>query len=107
VRHSLLLAIKEALNNVIRHSSATEVELRMAQFDDRLEIVIADNGRGFDRNAMRSGNGLTNIRERLEALGGQSHIESEPGKGTTVKCIVPLSRGSEPGGAAEESHKIT
>jgi signal transduction histidine kinase len=107
MRHSLLLAIKEALNNVIRHASATEVELRMAQFDDRLEIVIADNGRGFDRNAMRSGNGLTNIRERLEALGGQSHIESEPGKGTTVKCIVPLSRGSEPGGAAEESHKIT
>ena len=76
------------------------------QFDDRLEIVIADNGcRLTERGA--GGNGLTNIRERLEALHGECHIESEPGKGTTVKCIVPLPRGSEPGCAAEESHQIT
>jgi len=106
VRHSLLLAIKEALNNVIRHASATEVELRMAQFDDRLEIVIADNGRGFNRNSMPSGNGVANIRQRLEALRGQCHVESEPGRGTTVKCIVPLPQ-SEPGYASEESHKTT
>ncbi len=89
-RHSLFLAIKEALNNVIRHASATQVELQMTQFENRLEIVIADNGRGFDWNAIRPGNGLTNIRERLEALCGQCQIESQPGKGTTVKCAVPL-----------------
>ncbi|MGA2542386.1 MAG: carbohydrate-binding protein [Verrucomicrobiota bacterium] len=89
-RHSLFLAIKEALNNVIRHASATQVELQMTQVENRLEIVIADNGRGFDWNAIRRGNGLTNIRERLEALHGQCQIESQPGKGTTVKCAVPL-----------------
>jgi signal transduction histidine kinase len=93
-RHSLFLAIKEALNNVIRHASATEVELQMTQFDNRLEIVIADNGRGFDWNTTRHGNGLTNLRERLEALHGQCQIESQPGKGTTVKFIVPLPRDS-------------
>jgi signal transduction histidine kinase len=89
-RHSLFLALKEALNNVIRHASATQVELQMTQLDNRLEIVIADNGCGFAWNAIRRGNGLTNIRERLEALHGQCQIESQPGKGTTVKCAVPL-----------------
>jgi len=89
-RHSLFLAVKEALNNVIRHAPATEVELQITQFDHRLEIVIADNGRGFDWNTIRRGNGLTNIRQRLEALHGQCQIESQPGKGTTVKCAVPL-----------------
>ena len=89
-RHNLFLAIKEALHNVIRHASATEVELQMTHFDNRLEIVIADNGRGFDWNAIRHGHGLTNIRERLAALHGQCQIESQPGKGTTVKCALPL-----------------
>lgn len=95
-RHSLFLAIKEALNNVIRHASATEVELRMAPSDQRLEIVIADNGCGFALNTVRRGNGLTNLQERLATLNGQCHIESEPGHGTTVKFIVPLPGGSEP-----------
>ena len=89
-RHSLFLAVKEALNNVIRHSSATEVELQISQPGDRLQVIIADNGRGFDWNTTRRGNGLTNLQERLEALNGQCHIESQAGKGTTVKFIIPL-----------------
>ena len=89
-RHSLFLAVKEALNNVVRHASATEVELQMTQLDHRLEIVIADNGRGFDWNAIRRRNGLANLQHRLEALNGQCHIDSRPGSGTTIKLIVPL-----------------
>lgn len=89
-RHSLFLAVKEALNNVIRHSSATEVELQISQIGDRLQIVIADNGRGFDWNTVRRGNGLTNLYERLETLNGQCQLESKAGKGTTVKFVVPL-----------------
>ncbi len=91
-RHSLFLAVKEALNNVIRHSSATEVELQISQLGDRLQVVIADNGRGFEWNTVHRGNGLTNLRERLEALNGQCHIESQVEKGTTVKFIIPLPR---------------
>jgi signal transduction histidine kinase len=93
-RHNLFLAVKEALNNVIRHASATEVELQMTWADHRLEIVIADNGRGFDGSAIRRGHGLVNLQERLKTLNGQCHIESQPGKGTTVKFIVPLPRDS-------------
>jgi signal transduction histidine kinase len=92
-RHSLFLAFKEALNNVIRHASATEVELQMKQFDHRLEIAIADNGRGFEWNAIRRRNGLANLQARLEALGGQCQIASQPGSGTTVKFIVSLPNG--------------
>jgi signal transduction histidine kinase len=89
-RHSLFLAIKEALNNVIRHASATEVELEMIQLDHRLEIVITDNGHGFAWNTIRRRNGLANLQDRLQALDGQCHIESQMGHGTTVKFIVPL-----------------
>jgi signal transduction histidine kinase len=89
-RHSLLLATKEALNNAIRHAAATEVELQMAQLPDCVQIVIADNGRGFDSKTTKPGHGLANLRERLEALHGQCHIESQPGHGTTIKFVVPL-----------------
>jgi two-component system sensor histidine kinase NreB len=86
----LFLAVKEALNNVIRHASATEVEVQVIMRDHQLELVIADNGCGFDWNAVRRGHGLTNLHERLEALRGHCHIESQPGKGTTVKLSVSL-----------------
>jgi signal transduction histidine kinase len=89
-RHGLLLAVKEALNNVIRHSSAKEVELKIAQPDGRLEIVIADNGRGFDMQKNQSGDGLKNLHERMDGLRGSCHIESQPAKGTTVKLGIPL-----------------
>jgi signal transduction histidine kinase len=78
------------MNNIIRHASATEVELQISQLDNRLQIVITDNGRGFVRNAGERGNGLTNFQERLQAMRGECHVESKPGSGTTVKFIVPL-----------------
>jgi signal transduction histidine kinase len=93
-RHSLLLAVKEALNNVIRHASATEVELQITQTENRLEIVIADNGCGFDGSTIRRGHGLVDLQERLKTLNGQCHIESQPGKRTIVKLIIPLPRDS-------------
>ena len=78
------------MNNVIRHAGATEVEFQIDQPDQRLEIVVADNGRGFDWNTIRRGDGLANLQERLEVLRGQCHVESRPGQGTTVRLIVPL-----------------
>ena len=89
-RHSLFLAVKEALNNVIRHASATEVELQISQSVSRLQVIIADNGRGFDQDTVRRGNGLANLKARLEALNGQCDIESRVGKGTTISLTIPL-----------------
>jgi signal transduction histidine kinase len=91
LRHGLLLAVKETLNNVERHAQATEVEFRMAIADDQLEIVISDNGKGFDTQTKHRGNGLKNLPLRLAKLGGRYQIESSPGKGTMVTLGLRLS----------------
>ena len=90
IRHNLFLAAREALNNAVRHARATEVELRITPVDNQLEIAIADNGCGFDVLTVQCGNGLANLRERLDGLGGRCDIETQPGRGTTVKLILPL-----------------
>jgi len=82
--------VKEALSNILRHASASEVGLKIAQPDGRLEIVITDDGQGFDRQRIRAGDGLKNLHERMRALSGTCCIESVPGQGTTVTLNVPL-----------------
>jgi signal transduction histidine kinase len=89
-RHSLLLAIKETLNNALRHAAATEIELAMTPTPDHLEIVITDNGCGFDWKTIKPGHGLTNVQVRLQKLGGQCRIEPQLGRGTKVTLSVPL-----------------
>lgn len=91
VRHDLLLAVKETLNNVVRHAQATEVEFRMAFAEDQLQMIIADNGKGFDAQKKQGGNGLKNLPLRLSKLGGRYSFESSVGKGTTVTIGLRLS----------------
>ena len=79
---------------MVRHARATEVELRINHVDNQLEIAIADNGSGFAVMTVQCGNGLANLRERLEGLGGRCDIESQPGMGTTIRLILPLNRTS-------------
>ena len=90
-RHQLFLAVKESLNNVVRHSGATEVWLRLCHENAELKLVIEDNGRGLPVGQPTSGHdGLTNIRSRIERLGGRFEVESELGKGTTLRLRLPL-----------------
>ena len=89
VRHNVFLAVKEALNNVARHSGATEVHLRITTTEQKLELSIQDNGRSFDVvSANGSGNGLRNIRQRMDELGGRLDVESKPGIGTRITLSV-------------------
>ena len=90
VRHDLFLAVKETLNNVVRHAQATEAEFRIVASGEDLEIVIADNGQGFDTAVSRDGNGLKNLRSRLQKLEGTCTVESRLGGGTTVEIRLPL-----------------
>jgi signal transduction histidine kinase len=94
VRHNLYLTIKEALNNVVKHSRATEVWLRVRWQEDALRIILEDNGRGFasttETNEMNAGDGLINVRRRLEIIGGKFETESQPGSGTTSRIWLPL-----------------
>ena len=89
-RHGLFLAVREALNNAVKHSGAREVWLRLRLDAAQLFITIEDHGRGFDPAAHASGDGLRNLRERLAALGGDCRIESIDGAGTRVHLRLPL-----------------
>ncbi len=91
VRHDLFLAIKEALNNVLKHSGASEVQVQVLHSDSAINIIIDDNGCGFEpepgRNG-RHGNGLQNMRKRMDAIGGQMEIITAPGHGTKLKFTI-------------------
>jgi signal transduction histidine kinase len=107
-RQNVFLVVKEALNNAVKHSDATTVSLRLWIQDGLLKIEVQDNGMGFDVHQPGVlGNGLNNIRIRMENLGGRARITSETGEGTTVYLEMPLSLsdGSRPKVAAEEARE--
>jgi signal transduction histidine kinase len=90
-RHQLFLAVKESLNNVVRHSDATEVWLRLRCENGELGVAIEDNGRGLSASAPGSShNGLLNLRNRIERLGGKFTVESEPGQGTKLRFSLRI-----------------
>jgi signal transduction histidine kinase len=90
VRHDLLLAVKEALNNVVRHAEATDVEFRMEVVSGILEIEITDNGKGFESGTEQGGHGLKNLSSRLLALGGRCTVDSHVAGGAVVTIRLPL-----------------
>jgi signal transduction histidine kinase len=102
VRHDLLMAVKEALNNIVRHAEATELEFRLDVVAHGLEIDIADNGKGIEDGAHSGGHGLKNLSARLKKLGGTCTIEPRSTGGTIVKFRLPLAPAavSVPGPAA-------
>jgi len=95
MRHNLFLAFEEALNNVLKHSGATLVKVEMAVTGLEFNLNITDNGKGFNAavqpTGARGGNGLKNMHQRLELLGGEFRVASQPGTGTTVTLRIRLS----------------
>ena len=95
IRRNLFLAIKEALNNAVKHSGATEVTVRIDLNGLRLEIVVADNGHGFDiTQANQERNGLSNMRLRTTEIGGDCQVVSRPGEGCEVRFQMLLKQES-------------
>jgi len=89
--------LQEALNNAAKHSKARRVSLSLGKNEGRIELIIQDNGQGFDleekpsvESTARRGLGLTSMRERTELSGGVFRIESTKGKGTTLTASWPL-----------------
>ncbi|HEX3628314.1 MAG TPA: two-component regulator propeller domain-containing protein [Verrucomicrobiae bacterium] len=99
-RHNLFLAFEEALNNVLKHSTAKKVKVEMAASRSEFELKVTDDGKGFETDgapALNSharggmgGNGLKNIRQRLTAVGGECLITSRSGNGTNIVMRIPL-----------------
>lgn len=93
LRRSLLMAIKETLNNAVKHSRATELRLQIHWRSQRLTVVVLDNGQGFDPAMVKTErNGLTNISQRILELGGSCLVTSQPGQGCRVEFSIPLRR---------------
>ncbi len=91
VRHNLYLSVREALNNVARHSSATEAWLRIHWRQQTLVIAVEDNGCGFIVDGQTApGNGLRNMRLRLEKIGGRFDCHSGPDAGTRCQISLPF-----------------
>jgi signal transduction histidine kinase/ligand-binding sensor domain-containing protein len=97
LRHNLFLALKEALNNVVKHSHATEVWLRLRIEAKIFTLIVEDNGRGFSVGGgavgirverLAAGSGLANLEKRLASVGGRCEIHSQPGHGTRVAMSV-------------------
>jgi signal transduction histidine kinase len=84
----LFRIIQEAIQNIIKHAQATAVSILLHYKALQLEIIVADNGRGFNENSPK-GQGLTNMKARAELLGGSFQIlHAEPG--TILKIIIPI-----------------
>jgi signal transduction histidine kinase len=92
IRHRLLLAVREALNNVVKHAQAQAVTLSLRLADGMLAITIEDDGVGFDCSrppADAEHDGLENMRARMREIGGTCTIDSAPGTGTRIMLRLP------------------
>ena len=89
--------LAEALSNVVKHASASEVEVSLSQEDGRLGLVIRDDGRGFDPDRPR-GLGLTGLSDRLDTVGGSLTITSGAGLGASVCAHIPVGPVQDAGG---------
>jgi len=94
VEENFLRISHEALTNAIKHSGATAVNIRLTYEPGRIILQIRDNGRGFVPQAVVGPDeghfGLLGIYERVKRLGGQFHLDSEPGHGTGVLVEISL-----------------
>lgn len=91
----LLYIFREALSNIARHSQAKRASINVYQEGEQLHIFIADDGRGFQlgeilNDGLLSGQGLSNMAERVKKLGGEFSVSSQPSQGTAIQITVPL-----------------
>jgi signal transduction histidine kinase len=95
MRHNIFLIVKEALTNALKHAKAGEVRVQAKVTPQNLEILVADDGRGFDPGSLTEGlrNGMGNMRRRAAAMNAKLDLQSAPGKGTTVMLSVDFANG--------------
>lgn len=97
LRHNLLLAFKEALNNIVKYADATEVRIILEPEEKHFSLKIHDDGTGIDPdspadpNRPNAGNGMANMEERMKEIGGSCHFQSSPEEGTIVEFKIPFS----------------
>jgi signal transduction histidine kinase len=84
--------VQEALSNAVKHGAAAHARVEVLERDDRVSVLVSDDGRGFHPSAPTAGFGLMGMRERSELLGGRLSVDSTPAGGTTVSATFPMMR---------------
>ncbi len=87
---NIFRVIQEAINNAIKYAEASKICVQINQEKDKLIINIKDNGKGFNLNTVKLGNGLSNIEKRISEIDGKVAIQSELKKGTNIRIICKL-----------------
>lgn len=97
VQHALFRIVQESLNNVVKHANAAHVTLEIAFSTDCVRCTVRDDGEGFvfSEEDVSGHGGLDGMRERAARAGGSLHIETAPGKGTTLTAMLPLTVSKE------------
>ena len=90
VEATVYFCVLEALQNVQKYAQASSVVVRLTASAATLSFAVIDDGAGFDTATVRKGAGLTNMGDRLDAIGGRLDITSEPGHGSTIAGLVPV-----------------
>ncbi|AKD54489.1 tetratricopeptide repeat-containing sensor histidine kinase [Spirosoma radiotolerans] len=88
VRRNLYLIGKEAINNLVKYSQASQATLRFEHQKEQLKVVIEDNGRGFDPAQPSQRTGQSSMQQRAKAMGGTLAVQSTPGQGTRLQLVV-------------------
>jgi signal transduction histidine kinase len=83
-RRNIYLFCKEAINNAVKYSNATLLELTVKETNNNLEISVSDNGKGFDAVLVRRGNGLENMQKRADEIGAKLVLQSKENEGASV-----------------------
>lgn len=91
IEHVLYRSLQEIINNVIKHSHASELFIQLVQDADQITLMAEDNGVGFDTSQEKEfGLGLENIKSRIENLDGSLYVDSKKGRGTIISIVIPL-----------------
>jgi len=88
VKRALFRILQESLANIARHSSAENADV-LLRVDEDIQLIVKDDGHGFDSSVKQGGMGLQSMKERAETLDGSFAVDSDPGKGTRVSATFP------------------
>ena len=90
-RRDFYLIFKEAVNNLAKYSEATKAIVKVATDHQMIHLEVSDDGKGFDQDTTRLGNGIENMKQRAEKWNAPLLIVSERGKGTTINLDMKVS----------------
>ena len=80
--------IQEGVQNSIKHSGCSKIHIHLTNDSEKIELILNDNGKGFDLDSVKRGNGLTNMQKRIADIGGEIQINTQLETGTEIKIIV-------------------